>query len=73
MDKKSLEAKLEKAKGQFEELQKQEATFKEEGSELNRRFAALREEMVRVQGDYRTLEGLLKELEPKKVDSVSKK
>jgi len=71
MNKKSLETKLSECQAKFDELQKQENILKEQASELNKKFATVREEMVRVQGDYRTINGLIEDLakvevEPKK-------
>ncbi len=65
MDKKSLQAKLDQANERFEELKKQEATLLEQAKELNQNLGKVREEMVRVQGDYRTINGLMEELEGK--------
>ena len=62
MDKKSLQDKLKSAEGQFNGLKEQETKLLGEAKELNQKLAKVREEMIRVQGDYRTINGLIGEL-----------
>lgn len=64
MDKTQLEAKRQDAETRFNDLKKQEETLVEQIRELNQKLGTVREEMVRIQGDYRTIDGLIKDLEP---------
>lgn len=73
MDKKSLEAKLVKAEEQFKTHQEEERKLLEDAKVLNQNLAKVREEMVRVQGDYRTIQGLIDEIEPTTGETPEKK
>lgn len=59
--KKVLEQKLADAKAKFDQLNSQRKNLVEQRANLDRQIAAIAEEQVRLQGDFRTIEGLIAE------------
>ena len=73
MSDKLLDEKLKVVEGKFDQLKKEIDDFQEKVNEGNRQIQARREELVRLQGEYRILQELKdSEKTPAKVEPVKK-